>query len=248
MKRQILFSLIAALMFATISQVHAVVMGDNVSQPRIGMFSGGGGESSGGQLIPGGASEIFAGNYSRTLALGTNGYYRNTYKDQPAYILYTTNVMVTYPWFVFTTPDVFLADGWNLAPGYSYDNNGNNGSDNDMNNGGIAAANGIQYLVQGKGFRVRNTTTNALVGKFTFRVVNFATKLVVWSKTWVDSATTVDVRSSEVTDIDGDGHDDVVVVRQWRATPTTVKKYLDVYNLATGVLKKSLTWNQIESW
>ena len=64
----------------------------------------------------------------------------------------------------------------------------------------------------------------------------------------MDSAITVDVRSSEVTDIDGDGHDDVVVVRQWRATPTTVKKYLDVYNLATGVLKKSLTWNQTESW
>ncbi len=248
MKRTILF-IISLLLLAT-GAANAVVLGDNVRAPYFDLF----GNTSWPkyeQMLPGGALEILATNFSQSIALGVGGRYHLTMSDQEKYIPYSTAVVVVtpvvYPPFVFTSPDVLDAAG-NLAPQFAgYHTGGNSFWDGYSEGGGIATASAVQYLVQGKGFRVVNVTTGAFVGKYTVRAVNMTTKLVVWSKTYLDGPilTTPNIMENrcQVKDIDGDGNDELIVYRTLRLTPTTQRQYVDVFNIATGVAKRAtLTW------
>lgn len=244
MKRQILFSFVVSIFLFIAGQANAVVIGDNVRSPRISIFSENRGDGVHyGQVVAGGTQEIISKNQTLTLAAGVVPYYHITLNHQSKYIPYSTTVVpvvpVLYPAFAFVTPNVLVAVTGAVAPGFTPQspNGGWFGS------GGLATSATVQYIVQGFGFRVKNNTTGALVGRFSIQAINATTKLQVWTKTFVDAALFINPERCLVTDIDGDGNDELVLQFSQRATPTTVTKTLQVFNLATGLAKRAnLVW------
>lgn len=238
MKRQMLFSFVVSLFLFTAGPTHAVWLGDNVRVPYISLFRDSGPNFHYEQIVPGGALEVTASDWLFSLVSGVGGLYHFNANWRSKIIPYAGGATVFSPWVPFTTPDVFTASG-QLASGYSAE--GLMGGW--FTSGGGATSGGIAYGVQSIGFRVRNNATHTLVGRFTIQGMNWVTKAVLWSKTYVDGAISIQPDRCEVKDIDGDGNDELVIARSQRLTLTTVRWYVDVFNLATGGAKRAtLTW------
>lgn len=244
MKCRTLFSFIVSIFLSlTAGQAHAIALGDNVKAPHINLFEedimpGLNYE----QAIPGGALELLSLKRSQMLVPGAGGLYHLNVNQQRYFMTYPYGASppVVLPALTISTPDVFTATG-QLAPGYRDDSlHGWGGA---KTGSGIATSGGVRYFVEGAGFEVKNTATGAWVGSGKIQVVDLATKAVRWSKSYVNGAIWINFRRCRVTDIDGDGNDEVVVLRTERVTSTTVRRYLDVFNLATGTAKRpTMTW------
>lgn len=244
MKFRMLFSFFVPIFFSlSAGQAHAVALGDNVSAPYINLFEedikpGSAYE----QAVPGGALELLSLKRYGTLAPGAGGFYHWTINQQSYYQSYPygASPAVVFPVLSLSTPDIFTATG-QLAPGYRDDST--HGLGGGKTGVGIATSGGVRYLVEGTGFEVKNTANGAWVGNYTIRSIDLATKAVRWSKSYANGAIWVNVRRCQVLDIDGDGNDEVVVHRSQKVTATTVRRYVDVFNLVTGVAKRpTMTW------
>lgn len=243
---KLLLFVVSIFLSLTAGQARAVIqLGGNVNAPYINLFEedimpG----SSYEQAVPGGALELLSFKRTQTLAPGAGGLYHWTFNQQRYSMSYPYGVSpaVVFPALTISTPDVFTATG-NLAPGYRDDSL--HGWGGGMIGAGIATSGGVRYLVEGAGFEVKNTATGAWVGNFKIQVVDLATKAVRWSKSYAHGAIWIGTRRCRVLDIDGDGNDEVVVFRTQKATATTVRRYVDVFNLATGVAKRpTMTWTE----
>lgn len=227
----------------SVGQTLAIEVGDNVNAPYINLFEedimpGSAYE----QAVPGGALEALSVKRSQTLAPGAGGLYHWTV-SQRRYVMhypYGVSPPVVFPELSLSTPDVFTATG-QLAPGYRDDST--HGWGGGKTGAGIATSGGVRYLVEGAGFEVKNTANGAWVGKYTIRSIDLATKAVRWTKNYVNGAIWINPRRCKVLDIDGDGNDEVVVLRTQKVTATTVRRYVDVFNLANGAAKRpTMTW------
>jgi len=229
----------------TAGQARAVIqLGDNVNVPYISLFD----EDEMvdtqryAQIVPGGAQEILINKPPIvSFVLGVGGLYHANITDQRMYIPYAGGAPIVFPALSYSTPDVFNSAG-QLLPGYREI------SLHQMGGGksgyGIATSGGVRYLVEGRGFEVKNVATGAWVGKFIIRSVNLATRAVVWTKTYTHGTTVwVGTRRSKVMDIDGDGNDEVVVSTVQKTLTSAKRRNVDVFNLATGMAKRAtLSW------
>lgn len=244
-RKHIFFFVLSIFLYLSAGQARAVIqLGDNVRAPYFDLFNEDIEPNSAfEQVVPGGALELLINKtVSNTLALGVGGLYHRNITEQKMYIPYAGGTPIVFPALTGSTPDVFTATG-QLAPGFRDDST--HGWGGGKIGYGIATSGGVRYLVEGRGMEVRNTTTGAWVGKFIIRSINLATRAVVWTKTYTHGAIWVNVRRCKVIDIDGDGNDEVVIQTSQKTTPTTVQRYVNVFNLATGVAKRApLTWTE----
>lgn len=243
-QKQIFLFVVSIIFSLTAGQARAVIqLGDNVKVPYISLFDEDemvdAHTQSYAQIIPGGAQEILISKPPvASFVLGLGGLYHANITDQRMYIPYAGVTPILFPPLSYSTPDVFNSAG-QLLPGYRED------SLHQMGGGksgyGIATSGGVRYLVEGRGFEVKKVATGAWVGKFIIRSVNLATRAVVWTKTYTHGTVWVGTRRSKVIDIDGDGNDEVVVATVQK-TLTAKQRNIDVYNLATGLKIRTMSW------
>jgi len=107
-------------------------------------------------------------------------------------------------------------------------------------NGLLVSSHGYVYYPQ----PVPPATMSTPVAKLVVSVMNPVTKLVVWTRVLADIGTTWQVQPNwaHVTDVDGDGIDDVVIPYSRQLPSGASVTAINIYNIKTGAFKKQIRY------